>query len=186
MNEASASAVDAAPAAANKTVPPLRVCVLGLGGGGFHWEVQKIIQQVKRPLELVLVYAGPEGGLIYWNSKDQVRSQYVVRSPSLTGDGFVAKALGSARNVREALRILRIEKPDVVLAAGTAQALPFALAAKLLGTRLWFVESITRALHPCRTCAWMHRFGLGTRLYYYWNSLRPQLPRGICMEEDAK
>jgi UDP-N-acetylglucosamine:LPS N-acetylglucosamine transferase len=164
---------------------PLCVCVLGLGGGGFHFEVQKIIQQVKRPLELVLVYAGPEGGLIYWNSKDVVRAKYIVRSPSLTGDGLFAKAIGSLRNVREAFRILRAEKPDVVLGAGTAQALPFAIAAKLLGTRLWFVESITRALHPCRTCAWMHRFGLGSRVYYYWRSLRPQLPRAVCMEEDA-
>jgi hypothetical protein len=57
---------------------PLRVCVVGLGGGGFHWEAQRIIQFVKRPFELILVFSGPSGGLIYWNSKDSVKASYVV------------------------------------------------------------------------------------------------------------
>jgi UDP-N-acetylglucosamine:LPS N-acetylglucosamine transferase len=161
---------------------PLRVCVIGLGGGGFHWEAQKIVQAVRRPLELVLVYAGPKGGLIYWESKDAIRSRYMVRSPSLTGDGPLARIWILVSNLWHAWRILRKEKPDLVLAAGTAQAVPFAVAARLTGTRLWFVESITRALHPCRTSLLMHRLGLGSRLYYYWSELSAQLPKAICME----
>jgi UDP-N-acetylglucosamine:LPS N-acetylglucosamine transferase len=167
------------------TAQPLRVCIIGLGGGGFHWQAQRIIRAVQRPLELVLVFAGPGGGLQYWNSNGVIRSQYIVRSPSIIGDGFAARGRAFLGSVWSAVRILRRERPDVVLAAGTAQAIPFAFAARLLGVRLWFVESVTRSLRPSRTAAWLHRFRL-TRMYFYWSSLTPELRRGICMEDTAR
>lgn len=160
----------------------IRVCVIGLGGGGFHWEAQKVIGAVRRPMELVLVYAGPGGGLIYWDNEDQVRSTYVARSPSLTGDRLPDKLLGVIQNVLQACRILLKEHPDVVLAVGTAQAVPFGIAARLLRKRMWFAESITRMKVPSRTARWIVKLGLASRLYFYSTDLAKYFPRGICME----
>lgn len=161
----------------------LRICVIGLGGGGFHWEVQRIIQFVKRPLELVLVFSGPNGGLIYWNSKDSVKASYALRSPSLTGDSLTVKFLRAVENVWHALRIISVEQPDVVVAVGTAQAIPFGIAARITGKPLWFIESATRIRQPCRTGQWISRFSIAKRLYYYWIDLAGYYPDGICMEE---
>jgi hypothetical protein len=146
-------------------------------------EVQRIIQMIREPLELVLVFAGPEGGIIYWDSKDAVAASYVVRSPSLTGDSALSKLVGVVRNVRQALTIIATERPDLVLAAATAQAVPFGIAARILRTPLWFVESITRVRKPCRTGMLMSRLRLCTRIYYYWPALSGHLPRGICGAE---
>lgn len=165
---------------------PLRVCVVGLGGGGFHWEAERAIQFVKRPLELVLVFAGPSGGLIYWNSKDSVKASYVLRSPSLTGDGLLVKLIRSVQNFWQALRVITVEQPDIVLAVGTAQALPFGMAARILGKPLWFIESVTRSRMPSRTGHWISRLGLGTQFYYYWNGLERYYPKGSCMEESKR
>lgn len=171
---------------AGSTQAPLRVCVIGLGGGGFHWEAQRIVQAVRRPLELVLVFAGPAGGLVYWDSKDAIKSRHIVRSPSLMGDGLPAKALGLLHNLRLAFAILSAERPAVVLAVGTAQAVPFAIAARALGIPLWFAESITRTRRPSRTATWMDRFRLGTRLYFYWDGLGAYLPGGIHGREETR
>lgn len=164
------------------TEPRLRVCVLGLGGGGFHWEVQRIIKSVKRPLELVLVFAGPNGGIIYWDSKDYVKCTYLVRSPSLSGDQLPGKVLRVAQNCWQAIRIIAREQPDIILAVATAQAIPFGIAARMLRRPLWFAESITRAKRPSRTASWVCRLRLSTRFYYYWKGLDIYIRHGICME----
>jgi UDP-N-acetylglucosamine:LPS N-acetylglucosamine transferase len=165
---------------------PLRICLLGLGGGGFHWEVQRIIKAVRRPLELILIYAGPNGGIVYWDSKDSVRSSYIVRSPALTGDGPISKVIGVARNLVMATNILAKERPDAILAVGTAQAIPFGIAARMVGVPLWYVESITRARRPSKTAQIVHRFRLSTKFYYYWRDLSKELRGGYCLEKDRQ
>jgi UDP-N-acetylglucosamine:LPS N-acetylglucosamine transferase len=160
----------------------LRVCVVGLGGGGFHWEAQRIIQAVQRPLELVLVYGGPDGGIVHWDSDDHIASSYIVRSPSLTGDSRWGQLLRTSLNLWHAVRILAKEGPDIVLAVGTAQALPFALAARLLNQPVWYVESVTRVRTPSRTGRWIARLRVAARLYYYSPDLRAYYPSGTCIE----
>ena len=165
---------------------PLRVCVIGLGGGGFHWEAQKIIQLVKRPLELILVFAGPKGGLIYWTSKDLIRASYILPSPSLMGDNLPRKCFRLLYNGFQALLIVINEQPDVILAVGSAQAIPFAIAGRILGTPLWFMESLTRISGPSRTGYWIYRLGLAVRFYYYWRDLARHYGGGYSMEKPQR
>jgi hypothetical protein len=85
-------------------------------------------------------------------------------------------------NLFHAFRVLRRDRPDLVLAVATAQAIPFGIVARLLGMEMWYAESITRMKAPCRTTTLMHALRIPTRLYYYSRDLRARLPRGICME----
>lgn len=165
---------------------PLRVCVVGLGGGGFHWEVERIIQAVPRPLELVLVYAGPKGGLQYWKTDDAVIATHIVRSPSLTGDRGFGKALHVLGTVWQALAVLARSRVDLILSVGTAQAVPFGLAARVMRVPLWHVESITRMRTPSRTGKLVSRLRLASRFYYYSRDLSPHYPRGICIEDSLR
>jgi UDP-N-acetylglucosamine:LPS N-acetylglucosamine transferase len=159
----------------------LCVCILGLGGGGFHAEAQMLIRSLKRPLELVLVYAGPHGATRKWSSKDVVRRSYFVKAPTHISRSALSEAFGAVSNVFQAFRILRREKPDLVLAVGTSQSIPFAIACKLMGCPLWFVESLTRVKAPCRTALLINRLRLANS-YHYWASLSQHLPRSTCME----
>lgn len=47
-------------------------------------------------------------------------------------------------NLRLAWRVVRRERPDVILSTGAALAVPFFLIGKLFGARLVYVESLTR------------------------------------------
>ena len=165
---------------------PLRVCVIGLGGGGFHWEAERIIRAVGRPLELVLIYAGPNGGLQYWKTDDKIIATLIVRSPSLTGDQRLRKAMHVLVTVWQAFSVLRKYPIDVILSVGTAQAVPFGIAARLTGVPLWHAESITRMRAPSRTAKLVARLRLASRFYYYSRDLKPYFPRGICIEDSKR
>lgn len=52
------------------------------------------------------------------------------------------------RNVRLAWRLLRLERPDVVISTGAAVSVPFFVVARLLGIRTVFVECFDRITMP--------------------------------------
>lgn len=82
-------------------------------------------------------------------------------------------------NLVEAWRILRKERPAVILSTGAGPAVPFALVGKLLGMRIIFVETLTRVRAPSLTGRIMYR--LADDFFYQWESLARFFPRGKCL-----
>jgi UDP-N-acetylglucosamine:LPS N-acetylglucosamine transferase len=79
-------------------------------------------------------------------------------------------------NLWEAFRILRRERPDVILSTGAGPVVPFAIIGRLLfGTKVVFVETITRITAPSLTGRLMYR--LAHDFYYQWTSLGPYFPK---------
>lgn len=82
-------------------------------------------------------------------------------------------------NLWEAFRILKRERPTVILSTGAGPAVPFALVGRLLfRTRVVFVETITRTRRPSLTGRIMYR--LSHEFFYQWEALRPFFPKGTC------
>jgi beta-1,4-N-acetylglucosaminyltransferase len=80
-------------------------------------------------------------------------------------------------NLWEAYRILRRERPRVILSTGAGPAVPFALVGRFLfGMRVVFVETITRVSSPSLTGRIM--YWLSHEFFYQWKSLQPFFPRG--------
>jgi UDP-N-acetylglucosamine:LPS N-acetylglucosamine transferase len=80
-------------------------------------------------------------------------------------------------NLYEAWKILRRERPNVILSTGAGPAVPFALIGKLLlGTRVIFIETITRVNAPSLTGRLM--YWLADEFFYQWESLGRSFPRG--------
>jgi len=79
-------------------------------------------------------------------------------------------------NLWEAWRILRRERPQVILSTGAGPAVPFAIVGRLLfGTRVVFVETITRVHEPSLTARIMYR--LAHDFFYQWESQRAFFPK---------
>src|SRR5262249_38148462 len=78
-------------------------------------------------------------------------------------------------NLWEAWRILRRERPAVILSTGAGPAVPFAFVGKLLGIRSLFVECSTQIAHPSLTGRIMYR--LADRFFYQWEPLRVHYPK---------
>lgn len=52
------------------------------------------------------------------------------------------------KNFNQAMRILKKENPDIILSTGAAAAVPLCFAAKMLGKKLIFVETIAAVNKP--------------------------------------
>lgn len=82
-------------------------------------------------------------------------------------------------NLFEASRILRKERPDVILSTGAGPAVPFAIVGKLMGLKVIFIETLTRVTAPSLTGRIMYR--LADDFFYQWESLASFFPRGKCI-----
>jgi len=82
-----------------------------------------------------------------------------------------------AFNLWEAWKILRKEKPRLILSTGAGPAVPFALVGKVLGVPNIFIETFTRVNRPSLTGRIMYR--LADRFYYQWRALEQFFPKGV-------
>jgi UDP-N-acetylglucosamine:LPS N-acetylglucosamine transferase len=80
-------------------------------------------------------------------------------------------------NFKEALPILRAERPDVNLSMGAGPAVPVAILGKLLGATIIFVENFGAVERPSLTGRIMYR--LADHFFYQWESLSHFFPRGV-------
>ena len=81
-------------------------------------------------------------------------------------------------NLFEAYKILKKERPSIILSTGAGPAVPFAIIGRLLfGTKIIFIETITRVRSPSLSGRIMYY--LAHRFYYQWESLGKYYPKGI-------
>jgi beta-1,4-N-acetylglucosaminyltransferase len=80
-------------------------------------------------------------------------------------------------NLWEAWRILRSERPSLILSTGAGPVVPFALVGKLLGVRTIFIESIARVTKP--SLAGRIMYYLADVFFYQWKTLARYFPKGI-------
>jgi|SRR5580704_3490258 beta-1,4-N-acetylglucosaminyltransferase len=78
-------------------------------------------------------------------------------------------------NLWEAWRILRREKPSLILSTGAGPVVPFALIGKMLKVPTIFVETIAHVQQPSVSGRIMYR--LADRFFYQWRSLEKAFPR---------
>ena len=84
-------------------------------------------------------------------------------------------------NLVEAWRILRVERPTVLISTGAGVIVPFSLVGRLcFGTRVIFVETITRLSAPSLTARLMYY--LADEFYFQWGGLKSYFPKGTCVE----
>jgi beta-1,4-N-acetylglucosaminyltransferase len=77
------------------------------------------------------------------------------------------------RNLAGALRLVRLERPRVVLTTGAGVAVPYAWIGRLLGARVVYVESLTRIERPSLSCRLIAP--VASRIYAQW----PELPEAV-------
>lgn len=97
-------------------------------------------------LQLLRLAPAWEGLEPLWVTLPAADTDYLLREERVIhGRGPTNRSLRAlASNLRLAWRVVRRERPDVILSTGAALAVPFFLAGKLFGARLIFVESVTR------------------------------------------
>jgi len=80
-------------------------------------------------------------------------------------------------NLWEAWKILRKERPSLILSTGAGPVVPFALIAKSLGVPTIFIETFTRVSKPSLTGRIMYY--LADRFIYQWKELETSFPKAV-------
>lgn len=97
-------------------------------------------------LQLLRLQPAWQGLETIWVTLPAADSDYLLSEERVVlGRGPTNRSLRALlSNLWLAWRVVRRERPDVILSTGAALAVPFFLAGKLSGAHLIFVESLTR------------------------------------------
>jgi UDP-N-acetylglucosamine:LPS N-acetylglucosamine transferase len=111
-----------------------------------------------------------------------ITGRAVTTPPGLAGERMVRahgpttrNLLTLLRNALLALRVLRHERPELIIATGAGVAVPFLILGRLLGARTVYVESITRIESLSLTARLSLPFL--SVLYVHWPQLQRLVPR---------
>lgn len=85
--------------------------------------------------------------------------------------------LGFLVNLWQAWRILRRERPDLIVSTGAAPAVSFGLVGKLLGIPVIFVEISAQVTSPSLSGRLLYR--IADRFFYQWRPLARFYPKGV-------
>ena len=104
---------------------------------------------------------------------------------SLLGDEQVVYAYGPTnrsiknliRNLWLAWRVIGRVRPRVILSTGAGVAVPFAWVGRMRGSRVVFVESLTRINGPSMSCRLISP--VADRVYVQWPELAETYPRAV-------
>ena len=169
-------------AAHNDTSDPRPLVLVTLGGGGWHRETCRVLEQCP-PDEFRVAYVyGHHSG-----------NHSAGRLPMpIDGPRFPIRYLGPTRKQRlrwitnslrfaasfvEGFRLVRRLRPHAILAVGHPAAVPLFLAAKFWRARTVFVESLTRVHDLSVTGRIVYRLGLAQRMYVQWPRLHERYAR---------
>lgn len=145
----------------------VNICLVSSSGGHF--------EQLLRLLPLLDRYSG------YVVTEDtgydlDLPGRRVYRVPPMdrTDKGILCEVVTS---LREAWRILRIERPDVIISTGALPAIPTLVLGKLLGSKIVYLESFAKVNTPNKAGRLVYRFA--DRFYVQWEPMLKYYPKAI-------
>ena len=100
-----------------------------------------------------------------------------VTRPRGKSTGQLGAAIRTILAAFQAIGVLFRVRPDAVISAGPAIAVPISILSKLLGARLIYIESSSRISQPSLTGRILYRWA--DLFFVQWQQLQPKYPRAI-------
>ncbi len=80
-------------------------------------------------------------------------------------------------NTIRSLRIMLLEKPDVVITTGVLAMIPLCLLIKLFGKKLIYIESFAKVSSPTQTGKFLYKYA--DQFYVQWESMKKFYPNAL-------
>lgn len=145
----------------------VKICLVSSSGGHF--------EQLLRLLPLLDKYSG------YVVTEDtgyelDLPNRLVYRVPSMdrTDKGIIRELVAG---LRAAWKILRAEKPDVIISTGALPALPTLMLGKFLGSKIVYLESFAKVNTPNKAGQLVYHFA--DQFYVQWKPMLKYYPKAI-------
>ena len=143
----------------------MKICLVGSSGGHLtHLYMLKAIWEEKER---------------FWVTFDKDDARSLLKNekmyPCYYPTNRSIKAL--IKNTKIAWRILRTEKPDLIISSGAAVAVPFFYLGKLLGSKLIYIEVFDRIDAPTLTGKLV--YPITDRFIVQWDEMKKIYPKSI-------
>ena len=80
-------------------------------------------------------------------------------------------------NAFKSLKMVMVEKPDVIITTGVLAVIPLCLLTKLFGGKLLYIESFAKVSSPTETGKFLYKFA--DQFYVQWEPIREFYPNAI-------
>jgi UDP-N-acetylglucosamine:LPS N-acetylglucosamine transferase len=162
--------------------PDKPLILVALGGGGWHREAYRILQQFSpEEFQFAYVYGHHSGNhavadlpMPHPGPRYPMRYLGPTRKHALR---WIPNTARFAISFIEAFRLVRRHRPTAVFTLGSATAIPLCAAAKVRRIPCTFIESLTRVDDLSVTGRIVYRLRLADRLYVQWAALTRRYPR---------
>lgn len=80
-------------------------------------------------------------------------------------------------NAFKSLKLIIVEKPDVIITTGVLAMIPLCLLGKIFGKKLIYIESFAKITSPTETGKLLYKYA--DRFYVQWESMKKFYPNAI-------
>lgn len=80
-------------------------------------------------------------------------------------------------NSLKSLKLMLVERPDVIITTGVLAMIPLCLLGKVFGKKIVYIESFAKISSPTKTGKLLYRFA--DRFYVQWESMKKFYPNAI-------
>ena len=80
-------------------------------------------------------------------------------------------------NAIKSIKLILVEKPDIVITTGVLAMIPLCILSKFFGKKLVYIESFAKVTSPTMTGKLMYRFA--DRFYVQWESMKQFYPNAL-------
>ena len=117
----------------------------------------------------------------FWVTFDKEDARSVLAGERVYPCAFPSNrsARALALNTALAFRVLKKERPDLVISTGAAVAVPFFWVGKLLGAKTVYIEIFDRIDRP--TLSGKLCYPVADRFVVQWEEMRKVYPKAVCL-----
>lgn len=115
-----------------------------------------------------------DGFIVTEKTSASVKADYYVTH---TGTGDKNQIFKTIKLFYEVNKILRKEKPDIIITTGTYISLPFMIYAKLHRKKFIYIETFARITNTTKAGKFMYKYA--DLFIYQWESLKKFYPNGV-------
>lgn len=81
------------------------------------------------------------------------------------------------KNIFRAFKIVKKIKPKAIFSTGGPICIPFAVAAKFLGIKFVYLDTLSRVVEPSNTARFLYKYKLADEMFCQWETVSKQYPR---------
>lgn len=143
-----------------------------ISSSGGHFEQLKMLQDLKKDFDIVIVTEKTD-----YNKNDKSINYFIpqVNRKELTMPAKMSTIFN------ESQKIIKTEKPDVIIGTGALATIPMIYLGKKAGVKTIHIESFAKINSPTKTGTFIYKHNLADRFYVQWKPMLKFYPKAVCM-----